>query len=89
MLNGAALGATVGSVVPVVGTAVGAGVGALGGALVEWLKGAPKPEPPKLQADVKVSVHDDRVTVSQRLNATGMDARLGSGATGNIMLGAP
>lgn len=88
VLSGAAVGATVGSLVPVVGTAVGAGIGAVGGALVEWLKGAPKPEPPKMQADVKVSVRDDRVVVSQQMRATGVDATMRSG-TGNIMSGAP
>ena len=73
---------------PGVGTAIGASVGGIGFALIEWLKGAPKPEPPKMQADVKVSVRDDRVVVSQQMRATGVDATMRSG-TGTIMSGAP
>lgn len=93
VLNGAAAGATVGSIVPGLGTLAGAGVGAVGGALYEWLKTTPKPESeqPKMQAEVKISVGDDRVSVSrQRMRATGVDATFFTQAgTGNIFTGAP
>lgn len=45
------------------------------------------PEPPKMKADVNLSVTDDRVLVkSMKLDATGMNANLN---TGNIFHGAP
>lgn len=85
MLSGAAMGATVGSVVPVVGTAIGGAIGAGLGGLYELLKG----DKPKMQADVRVSVSDDRVRVEQNLRAQGMDAQLQSDALGNVFAGAP
>ncbi|WP_180131865.1 phage tail tape measure protein [Rhodoferax sp. BLA1] len=89
MLNGAATGAMVGSLVPVVGTVVGGAVGGALGGLVEWLRTDAKKEPPKMQGEIKVSVSDDRVRVTQTsMNATGMVANMSAG-TGNIMTGAP
>ena len=95
-LNGAALGGTLGAFVPVpvLGPAVGAGVGAIGGMLVEWLNSYENPnmkkmaEPPRMQGEIKVSVSDDRVRVTQSLEAQGMDATMSSGV-GNMWQGAP
>lgn len=91
-LNGAAAGAFVGSLVPVVGTAVGAAVGGALGIGMEALKDLfsnKDQEAPKMEGDIKISVSDDRVHVTQTsLNATGMNATM-SASTGNIMTGAP
>lgn len=89
MMTGAALGATAGSFVPVLGTLAGAGIGALGGVLFQGVRDIFKDaEPPRLQGDIKVSVTDDRVSVSQNMRAQGMDATMSSG-TGNVWKGAP
>jgi hypothetical protein len=88
-MTGAALGATAGSFVPVIGTAIGAGVGALGGLAVQGVRDMFKSaEPPRMQGEIKVSVSDDRVRVSQSLSAQGMDATMSSGS-GNVFQGAP
>lgn len=88
-MTGAALGATAGSFVPLVGTAIGAGIGALSGLAVQGVRDLFKDaEPPRMQGEIKVSVSDDRVAVSQSMRAQGMDATMTSG-TGNIMTGAP
>jgi hypothetical protein len=89
MMTGAALGATAGSFVPVLGTLAGAGLGALGGVLFQGVRDVFKDaEPPRMQGDIKVSVTDDRVSVSQRMQAQGMDATISSN-TGNVWQGAP
>jgi hypothetical protein len=41
-----------------------------------------------MQGEIKVSVSDDRVRVSQSLSAQGMDATMSSGS-GNVFQGAP
>jgi hypothetical protein len=88
-MTGAALGATAGSFVPVIGTAIGAGVGALGGLAVQGVRDMFKSaEPPRMQGEIKVSVSDDRVRVSQSMQAQGMDATMSSGS-GNVFQGAP
>jgi hypothetical protein len=88
-LTGAALGATAGSFVPIIGTAIGAGIGALGGLAVQGVRDLFKDaEPPRMQGEIKVSVSDDRVRVSQNMQAQGMDATMSSG-TGNVWQGAP
>ncbi len=88
-MTGAAAGAAVGSLIPVVGTLVGAGVGALGGLAVQGIRDMlSQAEPPRMQGEIKVSVSDDRVRVSQSMSATGMDATLSSG-TGSVWTGAP
>lgn len=88
-MTGAALGATAGSFVPIIGTAIGAGIGALGGLAVQGVRDLFKDaEPPRMQGEIKVSVTDDRVNVSQNMQAKGMDATMTSG-TGNMWNGAP
>lgn len=88
-MTGAALGATAGSFVPVIGTAIGAGIGALGGLAVQGVRDLFKDaEPPRMQGEIKVSVTDDRVSVSQNMQAKGMDATMTSG-TGNMWNGVP
>lgn len=83
-LNGASWGALLGPW----GALAGAGVGAL----VEWFNSDKNPamqEPPRMQAEVKVTVGDERVRVSQSMQATGVDATLASSGTGSIWQGAP
>jgi hypothetical protein len=85
-LNGAATGAFIGSVVPVLGTAVGAAVG--GGLGVGWesIKDMLKPsaEAPKMAADIKLSVSDERVRVaSSNVTASGMTGSVQTD-TGNL-----
>ena len=88
-MTGAALGGTLGSFVPVLGTAVGAGAGAALGLAVQGVRDLFKDaEPPRMQGQINVSVSDDRVRVTQSLEAQGMDATMSSG-TGNVWQGAP
>lgn len=85
-LNGAATGAFIGSVVPVLGTAVGAAVGGVLGVGWEGVKDMLKPsaETPKMAADIKLSVSDDRVRVtSSNVTATGMTSTVQTD-TGNL-----
>jgi hypothetical protein len=64
-------------------------VGALGGLAVQGVRDMFKSaEPPRMQGEIKVSVSDDRVRVSQSLSAQGMDATMSSGS-GNVFQGAP
>ena len=89
-LNGAATGAFVGSVVPVVGTGVGAAVGGALGLGWEGLKDLFKTnaEPPKMTAEVKLSVSDERVRVSStRMQSSGLNASL-EADTGSVWQGA-
>ncbi len=88
-LNGAATGAFIGSVVPVLGTTVGAAVGGVLGLGVEGFKDLfVKKDAPKMSGEIKVSVSDDRVRVTQtNVQATGMDASL-EADTGSLWQGA-
>lgn len=85
-LNGVATGALIGSVVPVLGTAVGAAVGGVLGVGWEGIKDMLKPsaEAPKMAADIKLSVSDERVRVtSSNVTATGMTSSVQTD-TGNL-----
>ncbi len=88
VLNGAATGAFIGSVVPVVGTAVGATVGGALGVGWEGIKDMLKPtantEAPKMAAEIKLSVSDDRVRVaSSSVTSRGMTGSVQTD-TGNL-----
>ncbi len=85
-LNGAATGALIGSIVPVLGTAIGAAVGGGLGFGWEGIKDMLKPstEAPKMAADIKLSVSDERVRVtSSNVTATGMTSSVQTD-TGNL-----
>ncbi len=85
-LNGAATGAFLGSVVPMLGTGVGAAVGGALGLGWEGLKDLLKPsaDAPKMAADIKLSVSDDRVRVaSTNVTSTGMNGSVQTD-TGNL-----
>ncbi len=88
-LNGAATGAFIGSVIPGLGTAVGAAVGGALGLGVEGFKDLfVKKDAPKMSGEIKVSVSDDRVRVTQtNVQATGMNATL-EADTGSLWQGA-
>lgn len=92
-LSGAALGATVGSFVPVVGTLVGGALGGGLGLIYEGIKDALKPpaptEAPKMNADIKVTVSDERVRVTNMWQeSVGMNLNMTTN-TGNVFSGAP